>query len=130
MLHKYISDVKDLRAQLKAQNKEYILASELPALKVYLQVEGVFAGEQVVWNMCIRTIEEYSKDHQITNDPQQFIKIEQKDDAYHIEVGLNVKLIDRPVVERTIIMVRKYKRLYLGRHEYGARSKILCIKIP
>lgn len=125
MLHKYISDVKELRAQLKTQGKEYLLMSELPALKVYLQVEGVFAGELVVWNMCIRTIEEYSKNNSITDDPQQFINIEQKDETYHIEIGLNVKLIDQPVVERTIIMIRKYKRLFLGRHEYGARSKTL-----
>lgn len=123
MLHKYMSNVNELRAQLKAQSKEYLLGSELPAVKVYLQVEGVFGGEPVVWNMCIRTIEEYSKNHPISDDPQQFIIIEQKDDVYHIEIGLNVKLIDRPVVERTIIMIRKYKRLSFGRHEYGARSK-------
>lgn len=31
--------------------------------------------------------------------------------------------IDRAVIERTIIMIRKYRRLKEGLHEYGARSK-------
>ena len=125
MLHKYISDVKVLRAKLKDQTKDYLLISELPGLNVYIQFEGKFSGEQVVWNMCISTIEEYSKNNCVAEDPQQFINIEHKDNAYHIEIGLNVKLIDRSVVERTIIMIRKYKQLHLGKHEYGARSKTL-----
>ena len=125
MLHKYISDVKVLREKLKDQCKEYLLISELPGINVYLQFEGVFSGEQVVWNMCLSTIEEYAKSNQVADDPQQFINIEHIDNTYHIDIGLNVKLIDRSVVERTIIMVRKYKRLDLGRHEYGARSKTL-----
>ena len=125
MLHKYISDVEELRALLKDSSKEYLLMSALPALKAYLQVEGVFEGEQVVWNMCLRTIDDYAESHQVTEDPRQFINIEQKSGAYKIEIGLNVQLIDQSVVEGTIVMVRKYKRLHLGLHEYGARSKTL-----
>lgn len=46
------------------------------------------------------------------------------DDIYQLEVGLNVKQIDKAVIERTIIMIRQYRRLQSGCHEYGVRSKL------
>ena len=123
MLHKYISDVVELRRLLREQNQSYLLESELPAPKVYLKVEGIFDGETVVWNMCIRTIENYAIDHNVADDPVQFIDIKRKDNAYFVEIGLNVNDIDRAVIESAIIMIKNYKRLRIGRHEFGARSK-------
>ena len=36
-----------------------------------------------------------------------------------IRIGLGVQRIDRPTVIKAIIMVRNYKRLRVGRHEFG-----------
>ena len=125
MLHKYISNVNEFREILETNRQRYLLASDLPATKVYLQVEGKFNGEDVVWNMCIRTITEYSHSFEVDEDPKQFIDIKLIKGIYQIEIGLNISEIDRSTIERTIIMIRKYKRLRLGRHEYGARSKTI-----
>lgn len=42
------------------------------------------------------------------------------DDA-EIEVGLPVVSIDTPTIKKTIVMIRQYKRLRPGRHEFGIR---------
>lgn len=123
MLNKYISDLDELREILVKEDKEYLLLSELPAARAFLQVEGYFMGKQVVWNMCVLTMDEYAVSHKVTDDPQQFIDIQNQNNTYFINIGLNLKQIDLAAIERTIIMVRKYKRLRLGRHQYGARSK-------
>jgi hypothetical protein len=39
-----------------------------------------------------------------------------------ITIGLNVTAIDPPVLLKTTIMIRKYKRLHAGRHEFGEQT--------
>ena len=120
-----ITDLTELHGKLTSQQKNYLLKGELPSLKTYLQFEGVFNNQVVVWNACVCTIEEYAMDHEVLDDPKQFIDIQVKGDVHLLRVGLNVSLIDHAMLERTIIMVRKYKRLQQGLHEYGLRSKTL-----
>jgi len=64
----------------------------------------------------------------VAEDPKQFIDIEIEGKVYKVTVALNLKQFDQAAVERTIIMVRKYKRLQLGRHEYCARSKTIYME--
>jgi len=85
----------------------------------------MFHGELVVWNACVETIEEYSLHHVTAKDPMQFIQIDVQEGVHFLQVGLNIPIIDKAALERTILMIRKYKRLQQGRHEYGARSKTL-----
>jgi len=120
-----ISSIDSLNSLLQRNSLQYLLESELPSAKAYLKFTGPFSGGAVVWNACIQTIDEYSRDHEIAKDPKQFIDIHTEGDAYFVEIGLNVPIIDKGTVERTILMIRNYKRLHLGRHEYGARSKTL-----
>ena len=115
--------IDEFRANLKRQEKTVLIDGKLPANKVFLQFEGKFEGMEVVWNACIQTIAEYSKKHRVSNDPKQFIDIKLVDGGYYLDIGLNVAQIDQTVIEGTIIMIRKYKRLQFGRHEYGERSK-------
>jgi len=117
------SSIDEFRASLVKQNKFYLLATEMPANKVYLQFEGVLNKKAVVWHTCIRTIDEYAEQHFVESDPKQFIDIKIDNKNYLLEIALNIQQIDKAVIERTIIMMRKYKRLQPGRHEYGARSK-------
>lgn len=120
-----ITDVQQLQRQLVESHGDYLLLDALPASRVRLVFSGPFKGEPVVWNASIETIEAYAKRHRVDDDPQQFIDIRQENHAYWIHIGLNVQQIDQAVIERSIIMVRNYKRLSEGRHEYGARSKTL-----
>jgi len=116
-------EVSDFRHKLKANEQAFILESDAPADKVYLQFEGVFDGSAVIWHACVQTIKEYALSNLVEDDPKQFINIELVDGLHKLDVALNLKQIDLPALERTIIMIRKYKRLALGCHEYGARSK-------
>jgi hypothetical protein len=120
-----ITDVQELQRQLVESHSDYLLQDVLPADRVRLAFAGLFNGEPVVWNACIETIESYAKHHEVSDDPQQFIDIRRENGAYWIHIGLNVHQIDQAVIERSMIMVRNYKRLREGRHEYGARSKTL-----
>lgn len=120
-----ITDVQELQRQLVESHSDYLLQDALPASRVQLVFAGPFEGKLVVWNACIETLEAYAKHHRVSDDPQQFIDIRRENRAYWIHIGLNVTHIDQAVIERSIIMVRNYKRLSEGRHEYGARSKTL-----
>lgn len=120
-----ITDVQELQRQLVESPGDYLLLDALPASRVRLVFAGPFKGEAVVWNASIETIGAYAQRHRVDDDPQQFIDIRWENHAYWIHIGLNVQQIDQAVIERSIIMVRNYKRLSEGRHEYGARSKTL-----
>jgi hypothetical protein len=42
-----------------------------------------------------------------------------------LRVGLDLQRIDRPAIEKMIIMIRNYRNLRYGRHEYGeARTPV------
>jgi len=116
--------IDEFRKVLSKQNKLYLLFTGLPANKVLVQFEGRFENKSVVWKACIRTVEDYSRNHPVSDDPSQFIDIKIENNIFNLEVALNIYQIDQAVIERTIIMIRKYKKLKAGRHEYCVRSKI------
>jgi len=115
--------VDELENELCAQGQSVLVFGKLPAAKVYVQFTGNFAGKAIVWNACISTINEYAKRHEVADDPKQVIDIQLEKECYLIDIALNIEHINRAAIERTIIMIRKYKRLRIGRHEYGVRSK-------
>ena len=50
-----------------------------------------------------------------------FIEIIEADEGiYSLNVGLDLKTIDEAVIKKTIIMIRNYKRLRIGRIEFGS----------
>lgn len=51
---------------------------------------------------------------------RQYLEVGEPEEAgRRLEVGLMVPAIDGPTIAKTIIMVRQYRRLRLGRHEFG-----------
>jgi len=40
-----------------------------------------------------------------------------------IEIGLPVEVIDTPTLNKTIVMIRQYKNLHLGRHDFGLHKE-------
>ncbi len=128
MLVKDIRDVEKLRKLLNYRHQSYLLNGVPSSSCVQLQFEGVFNNAPVVWNARVRTMDDYLSRHTGDSvDPKQYIRIDSSDEGYQLEVGLHVRQIDRAVLERTIIMIRKYKRLQLGCHLFGAKSKINSI---
>ena len=117
--------VEALRRSLKDKEQSYLLFSNLPASRAKLQFEGVLNNKAVVWDACVRTIDDYALNNEVAPDPKQIINVAIVNGRYKLEVALHMKQIDSAVLERTIIMIRKYKALKVGFHEYGARSKLM-----
>ncbi len=118
-----ISDVNKLRDLLNKLETQYLQHGVIPSTKIHVQFEGKFRGVDVVWNAYIQTVEDYSVQNEVSQDPLQFINVHIEEGVHYIDIALNIPLINRAVIEQTIIMIRKYRRLQIGRHEYGARSK-------
>jgi hypothetical protein len=82
--------------------------------------EGTFNTAKLIWDCQLETLCSIA---QRTCQPQQrqFIDIAAQAQAGNrrICIGLNVRHITPAVIEKTIIMIRNYKRLQVGRYEYG-----------
>ena len=116
--------VNDLQIQLQGLDKNHLLIDRLSDEHVHIQFIGYFQEQQIVWHAVIRTMRDYyeSELKKTSGDKfelRQFIDIEKKDGGYRINLVLNLNKIDEAAIQKSIIMIRNYKRLSLGLHEYG-----------
>jgi len=82
-----------------------------------------FQNQEIVWDTTLFTLTHYHADQPQSAEPvvrTAFLEIGD-DTAYGraIRVALDIPCIDEPAILRTIIMIRNYKRLRPGRHEFG-----------
>jgi hypothetical protein len=85
-----------------------------------LRFEGRFQGRQVTWLATLLALAEFQPTDPTRQPAPNYIEIgEAGRDAVPITVGLQVERIDPPTVRKAMIMIRRYKRLRHGRHEYG-----------
>jgi hypothetical protein len=120
--------VKAFRTELQILGRDFVCPTALPATAATVSFIGVFQGQSVLWQMTLATLAHWqitgSKAHlnaesEMFNQP--FIEIDEGNEGvFPIRVGLNLDLIDEPVIKKTIIMVRNYKRLALGRSGFGS----------
>lgn len=117
----------ELAAYLTSAGLAYHALSPLGGASAQVRFPGVFQGRAVAWNAEIVTLAAYDREQRRrapTPSPvrtwRQFIEIgAQAEPGVPLRVGLAVPLIDTATVLRTIIMIRNYKRLRPGRHEFG-----------
>jgi len=104
--------LESFRTRLQNQGAEFICDTSLPAISASIFFLGPFAGETVVWQMTLAVIK---------SGETPFIEIQQgSKGVYPVSVGLALPAIDEPVIKKTIIMMRNYKRLAIGRIEFGS----------
>jgi len=111
-----------------------VLAAKLSSLtdsSAEFVFEGRFDGGEVIWQCELHTLASLAQRGRQSNQ-RQFIEIQpaliakqQGKPVLQIMIGLNVPKIDAAVIEKTIIMIRNYKRLQVGRHEYGERFEFV-----
>lgn len=96
-----------------------------PTASAVFNFSGRFAGREVLWHCQLVTLASIARQSQCRQQ-RQFIEILSNPGAelaesaeLQIRIGLNVAAIDAAVIEKTIIMIRNYKRLQIGRYEYG-----------
>ena len=117
--------LRQLELELSRSSTDYIIDQQDSMDACDIRFIGNFDGEAVVWQAHIQTLRSYA--HELERQPgtvekvrlRQFIDIQKQQYSYQLIVGLNLNKIDEAAILRTIIMIRKYKRLHLGRHEYG-----------
>lgn len=102
-----------LKSQLMASGSDFLCFSELPDTLAEVLFIGRFEDREVVWEMrlCSRGEQGKLSFMEITPNPggNMLLRIE-----------LAVPMIDDAIIKKTIIMIRNYRRLKAGRHEWGA----------
>lgn len=96
--------------------------------KAYIRFEGTFQGEQIIWDARLFTLEHIYRqqlvDRRVSPDSSitltQFMDIKKSGECQlELSIGLAVPAIDEPTVFKSIYMIHNYKRLHLGRHDFG-----------
>ena len=109
---------------------EYKLQQRHSADHVEVEFSGTLHNQPVTWHAHIRTLHDYclheltsSREHDSNTSGiihiQPFIDISIENNIHRLTVALNLPVIDDAAILRTIIMIRQYKRLKPGRHQYG-----------
>jgi hypothetical protein len=89
--------------------------------RAVFQFTGSLLGRDVTWQCELVTLARHARDTRQSACRQYLdIRPTSRSDEFVIRIGLMLPVIDAAAVARSIIMVRKYRRLAPGRHEYGA----------
>lgn len=118
--------VNKFSTSLAEKDMQYELVERQSDCCVKIRFPGVYNGVEVIWNARIQTLQDKLRSNQKdkSSDKEacslhQSIMISETVQGYSIDIALNLKEIDVAAIKRTIIMIRKYKRLHPGLHEYG-----------
>ena len=104
--------VAALRAELAGA--DFVAVTDLDGPAARIRFIGRFQNEEVVWDAHLIALAP------LAAEAPQFLDIGSPDiHGVPIRIGLDVPRIDRPTVMKTLIMVRNYKLLRPGRHEFG-----------
>ena len=116
-----------LASYLAEHERPYYAVAPLGEQRAHVRFLGVLQGQPVAWDAEILTLLAYYQEQvknlapgEATRSVRPFIEVGAHGvHGWALGVGLGVALIDEPTVLRTIIMIRNYKRLRPGRHEFG-----------
>lgn len=112
--------IEELNSLLTDSGQSYHVVERKTAGHVKVAYVGEFQQQPVIWQVQIWSIPAFRKEYGPRRAMRQFIQIEQGDDCHlEAQVILNRENIREADILATMIMLRKYKRLALGRHEYG-----------
>ncbi|RMG29001.1 MAG: hypothetical protein D6721_07210 [Gammaproteobacteria bacterium] len=88
------------------------LRSLTPSRAVF-RFTGPFEGREVRWEARLRRLAPDSR-------APQYLEVGRPEaGCVPIEIGLRIPRVDRAAVLKTVIMVRNYRRLRTGRHEWN-----------
>ena len=90
----------------------------------HVRFTGNFCAEELIWDAHVYTLNYYlRKVKKLATSRlncRAFLEVgEINEHGRKIEIGLHLPYLDVPSLKKTMIMVRQYKRLVLGRYEYG-----------
>lgn len=101
----------------------YTLLEPLTAVQARFRFRGPFQGREIGWDATFLTLAHY---HALQPpgakavNRRPFIEIGAADaDLRPLTVVLDIPHIDEAAILRAIVMIRQYRRLRVGRHEFG-----------
>jgi hypothetical protein len=94
-------------------DNEITLLGEPGGPQVQLRFTGPFEGRTVTWDAVFRTVGE--------NQPNAIEIGIEGPHGFPLTVTLALPRFDLPAIRKAVIMIRQYKRLHYGRHEFGMR---------
>jgi hypothetical protein len=101
----------------------FSLLAPLDSGQARFSFTGKFLNQEIVWDTTLLTLTHYHADQPDSAQPvvrTAFLEIGgETARGRAIRVALDIPRIDEPAILRTIIMIRHYKRLRPGRHEFG-----------
>jgi hypothetical protein len=116
-------------AYLHQTGQPYVLLGEPQDTRVRVRFSGRFESAEVVWDCEFVTLQ-YER-HCRAGAPRgevdslrSFMDIGAPGaQGVPVRVGLDIARIDRPAILKMMVMMRNYKRLRRGRHEFGASRR-------
>jgi hypothetical protein len=90
-----------------------------------IRFTGTFAGKSVTWDATLYTLRDYVRLRRESGEPdlrcaRPFIEVAGGEGTLlSMRIGLPVTAIDEPTIRKAIIMVRQYRLLAVGHHEFG-----------
>ncbi len=81
--------------------------------QVRLRFSGPFEGRTVTWDATFRIAQR--------GEPNAIEIGAEGPAGLPLTVTLALPCFDLPAIRKTVIMIRQYKRLHYGRHEFGLR---------
>jgi hypothetical protein len=119
--------IEQFRANLARTGQDFLYSGEPKDDCARIRFTGTFLGREVVWDAAIMTLARYNVQQARDDRPPaqgQFIEIAPTGDHLRrIVICLDLEEIDYPTLLKTMIMVRKYKRLHIGRHDFGGAGR-------
>ncbi len=99
----------------------YVLIKKYDNQHTHIKFAGSFQDQAVTWDTHFFTLDGYNAQESIKNESlKQFFHIEScGNDVFKLTIVLKIPEITEPNILKMMIMVRQYKNLTLGRHEYG-----------
>lgn len=107
--------LQEFQLQLAQQGKDYQLL-QLASDSAHYRFVGRFEGREIIWDAHVHALGSQGE--------EQYIDIgEYRGGLRTIAIGLLVDVLDEPVLRKTMLMVRQYKRLRQGRHGFLGPAK-------
>ncbi len=108
-----MNQLDDFERVLKQTEQAYLLLEPVRPERARFRFTGRFAGREVIWNAELTPME--------PGEHKQSIEVgEPSGKEIPVKIRLALRQITRPDILKTILMIRNYKNLRTGRHEWSA----------
>ena len=99
----------------------YTLIEQVNSQYAHIKFEGLFQGKTVTWDTHFFTLDGYSSENSDEKKiTKQFICINECNaDTMELTLALKISEINTPNIQKMMIMIKQYRNLAIGRHDFG-----------